>query len=718
MAGARYFLNTGPPDRLTSAAEDSLSHPIVAEELDLLERTSERLRAVSPPATPSEAPIVAELERIREQLVSGSDRKDVGALTQQWHRQSALLAQLRASREAPAIDPSTPYFAHLRLRENGTERDLCLGRATFIEQGVRIVDWRNAPISRIFYRYRQGEEFEEELAGRVRAGEVVARRTVQIRNATLQAIDAPEGHFDADPDVEGGWRQSERERPRLLGGETSAVRAYQADAATERRLGTDRVPPGRRADKHLPEITGLIDPEQFELISRPSSGFLVVRGTAGSGKTTVALHRVAYLAYDDPEVDSEQTLVVVFSEALRKYVSHVLPSLGLVNVRILTYPAWAAEQRRRHFPNLPQAVRAQTTGLARRAKLHPALASALAAHVAATPGPANGAQAVDDWASVLTHRALLEDTFAREAPGAFTPDAIARFVEDNQRANESINAHLAGDADADAELDAEDDSLLLRAWQLRVGPLRGPGTRPLRYRHVAIDEVQDFSPLEVRVLLDCLDRRRSITLAGDTQQHLMEASGFTSWSDFLARLGVPGAEVETLRVAYRSTREIVAFAIALLGDLVEDEEPPETTRSGPPVELFRFTERGACVTFLADALGELAVREPMASVAILTPNAETSAVYDEGLRAAGVSDLRRVVDQDFRFSPGVEITEIEQAKGLEFDYAILVDASHESYPDSPRARRRLHVGATRAVHQLWLTSVGTPSPLLDGLVAR
>jgi len=332
MAGARYFLNTGPPDRLTSAAEDSLSHPIVAEELDLLERTSERLRAVSPPATPSEAPIVAELERIREQLVSGSDRKDVGALTQQWHRQSALLAQLRASREAPAIDPSTPYFAHLRLRENGTERDLCLGRATFIEQGVRIVDWRNAPISRIFYRYRQGEEFEEELAGRVRAGEVVARRTVQIRNATLQAIDAPEGHFDADPDVEGGWRQSERERPRLLGGETSAVRAYQADAATERRLGTDRVPPGRRADKHLPEITGLIDPEQFELISRPSSGFLVVRGTAGSGKTTVALHRVAYLAYDDPEVDSEQTLVVVFSEALRKYVSHVLPSLGLVNV--------------------------------------------------------------------------------------------------------------------------------------------------------------------------------------------------------------------------------------------------------------------------------------------------------------------------------------------------------------------------------------------------
>jgi hypothetical protein len=67
---------------------------------------------------------------------------------------------------------------------------------------------------------------------------------------------------------------------------------------------------------------------------------------------------------------------------------------------------------------------------------------------------------------------------------------------------------------------------------------------------------------------------------------------------------------------------------------------------------------------------------------------------------------------------GFEITEIEQVKGLEFDYAILVDVTHEQYPDTPRSRRRLHVGATRAVHQLWLTSVGTPSPLLAGMSDR
>ena len=58
------------------------------------------------------------------------------------------------------------------------------------------------------------------------------------------------------------------------------------------------------------------------------------------------------------------------------------------------------------------------------------------------------------------------------------------------------------------------------------------------------------------------------------------------------------------------------------------------------------------------------------------------------------------------------MTEIEQVKGLEFDYVVLVDATADAYPDDSPSRRRLHVGATRAVHQLWITSVGTPSALV------
>ena len=686
-------------------------HPIVAEEIALFEGVQDRLARRAPKQGADEAPIVRELQRLREELVANPEGKDAMSLREQWHRQNALLTQLRAGKDAVQVDVSSPYFAHLKLEENGQSRDLFLGRATCIEDGLRIVDWRNAPVSRIFYRYRQGDDYEETFAGRAREGVVEARRTVRIRDARLDRIEAPEGIFLAD--VEGGdWNQLEEARSKLRGGEASALRAHDVEELSERRLGTDLEGSRRRADKRLPEITGLIDPAQFDLITRPSAGFLTIRGSAGSGKTTVALHRIAYLAYADEAIDSDRTLFVVFSGALRNYVRHVLPALGVDNVRIVTFHDWAADQRRRHFPNLPTETRDDAPAEVQRLKLHPAAGLALERHVAETPGPRTRRQALDDFTSALTRPDLLRACCEETAPGLFSRDAIRRVVEWNRRRHEEVLTGASGDTDA--ALEPEDDALLLRAWQLRVGPLRHQQERPLRYRHVAIDEVQDFAPLEVRVLLDCLDRSQSITLAGDTQQHVAAQGGFTSWSDFLGQLGVPGSAVETLRVSYRSPREIVNFARAVLGPLAEDDDP-ETPRSGPPVELFRFTDRGACVVFLGDVLRELLQEEPLASVAILTPSAESTHTYYEGLARGDLPNLRKVVEGDFHFSPGVEVTEIEQAKGLEFDYVILVDVTPAHYPEDAPSRRRLHVGATRAVHQLWLTCVGTPSPLVQDL---
>ena len=100
---------------------------------------------------------------------------------------------------------------------------------------------------------------------------------------------------------------------------------------------------------------------------------------------------------------------------------------------------------------------------------------------------------------------------------------------------------------------------------------------------------------------------------------------------------------------------------------------------------------------------------------ILTPSPAVSSLYHEALERSEVPRLRRIVDYEFSFAPGIEVAEIEQAKGLEFDYVVLVDASHASFPDAPRSRRLLHVGATRAIHQLWLMSASASSPLVAGL---
>ncbi|MBW2275339.1 MAG: ATP-binding domain-containing protein [Deltaproteobacteria bacterium] len=689
--------------------------PVVGEELELLSRVRSALEALPEAKNASQAPLVRELERLREVMISGGENKDLPALTEQWHHQAAVLSQLRRAGAPAQVDPGSPYFAHLRLREDGAERDLCLGRVTCIKRGLRIVDWRDAPISKIFYRYQQGESFDEEIAGRERMGEVVLRRLVRIRDGALERVQAPEGDFESESEAPGGWRRREHRSARLAGGESVALRAHGPGEGAARRLGSDHHGLEYRADKRLPEITGLIDAEQFGLITRQAAGFLVIRGAAGSGKTTVALHRVAYLAYDDERIDSSQTLVVMFSRGLRNYVSHLLPSLGLSQVRVVTYPDWVAEERRRHFPRLPSKVREDTPALVQRLKLHPVLAAALEEQVKQVAGSATWEQAFDDWSSVLSGARGIEQAQERLGEGAFSSAEIAKFVDWNRGRIDELCGALAGEPGAVGELDPEDDALLLRAWQLRVGPLRGRGGRLLRYRHAVLDEVQDFAPLEVQVLLDCLGDDSSITLAGDTQQHVMQTSGFSSWSDFFVHLGIEGSAVETLKVSYRSSEEIVRFAFSLLGDLQEEEAMPEATRSGPPVELFRFTDRGACVAFLADALRELMRTEPLASVAILTPSEEASRTYTEGLATSDVPCLRRIVDQDFTFAPGIEVTEIEQAKGLEFDYVILADVTAVHYPDLPASRRLLHVGATRAVHQLWLTSVGTPSPLLAAL---
>ena len=107
--------------------------------------------------------------------------------------------------------------------------------------------------------------------------------------------------------------------------------------------------------------------------------------------------------------------------------------------------------------------------------------------------------------------------------GAPSERALGLAAEWCRVRNEELSASL--DGEGRAELDPEDDALLLRAWQLRVGPIpeRGRrGSQALAYRHLAVDEVQDFAPVELQVLAGCLRSPRSLTLAGDLQQRVVD----------------------------------------------------------------------------------------------------------------------------------------------------------------------------------------------------
>jgi DNA helicase-2/ATP-dependent DNA helicase PcrA len=739
----------------------------------------------------------AELLALRDQI-RDARAEDIPPLIEEMERLQQV-ANRRAQVTEGQVDPSSPYFGRMVLEENDKRREVLIGRSTFVDPrtGIRIVDWRDAPVSRVYYRYDEGDDYEECFGDRDVEGEVLLRRSLSISGGELRRIAAPQGAFARKADR--SWRRIAESAARLAGGQGAAMRPQ--DHHRPGVLGVGDA--DGREDKHLSEITALIDPRQFDLITMPTSGLVVIQGGAGSGKTTIGLHRMAYLAFQDPKrFRPDKMLVVVFNDALVRYISRVLPALGVEGVPVVTYEKWARKLRLAQLPTLPRHYTDDTPAVVVRFKKHPMIlrlvdrwasrvAEAIDAAVVAqaktitgggkalriwesTDGDAPGMRLLtlrrwltseeegrsvglelrhalerliegelrrlqdlpQAWAEVLTDKSLLLRTFSAEAPGAFTEreiewahawctrqcaavlayrdDRVDGGAEDSGATVPPGEDHGVGIDGEDEEqlpqLDVEDDAILLRLHQRLVGPVGGKNG-VVRYEHVFIDETQDLAPIELAVVLGTASAKQSITLAGDVAQKLYMDNGFTGWRSVLAELGLDHVEIEPLKLSYRSTHEILEFAVDVLGPL-RSEASGQATRHGAPVECFEFGNPGEAVGFLAEALRNLAGAEPLASIAVIARFPEQADLYFDGLKQAEVPNLRRVAEQDFSFRPGVDVTDVRQVKGLEFDYVIMVDVNAVSYPEDDESRHLLHIAATRAAHQLWVVTTGAPSRLL------
>ena len=688
---------------------------VIREEEALLERARSSIARAREGASRARARSglgsVDGLRALRDEAASAS-ADDLPALLLEMSVRQKLLER---PAEAPLPDLEAPYMAHLRLDDGRGSKDYLLGQASFVDlaAGVRIVDWRAAPVAKIFYRYREGDDYEEVFPGREVEGVVEARRVVVIEGGVLAQVLSDGLALTRRPD--GGWVSEDREAHALRPG----------GAGTAARQGSLGVGVGVAFRAGQASITALLDPVQYAAVCAPAERPLLVLGSAGSGKTTVALHRLGAISAREPgRYPLSRMEVVVPEEGLARLSRRLLEPLGGGAAPVRTLDAWSQELARRVFGAEAPKRCVEPPGLVSSLKRHPALYDALRARFAElSPASATARQLRRSLAELFTDRPFLEGVVA--ASGGDLPrsaveetvrhtmlqlaEPLARQLEailvperkravDGRPIQEGTPDELAG------TVDLEDLPILLflRAW--RAGIAAPP------IAHLVLDEAEDFSLFELFVLGKLLGEAPSVTLAGDEAQQT--SSSFSGWERALATLGAPSAATCRLEVSYRCSRPVAELARRVLGASAPDA-PAAAARDGAPIGSFHFPSEAQAHLFVSVAVRDLLEREPRASVAVIARYAYAACKLHALI--AELCEARLVLHGDFSFEPGLDVTDVDNVKGLEFDYVVIPDASADAYPARDEARRRLHVAITRTSHQLWIVSSGAPSPLLASL---
>nr|WP_269330007.1 ATP-binding domain-containing protein [Kineosporia babensis] len=626
-----------------------------------------------------------------EQVVAGEGVAASGADAE------ALGYVLRSRAKALSEEPDRPlFFGRVTFDESSAAGDHLgqsyhIGRRRLAEHPEApplVVDWR-APVSRAFYQ--AGAHDPKGVAVRRRFGWTP-------------------GSSGASEDL------SSLEDEHLAAGESAP------SLTVARELERPRVGPMR-------DIAATIQPEQDDLVRAPLSKSVCVQGAPGTGKTAVGLHRAAYLLYTYPgRVQRSGLLIVGPNRAFLQYISDVLPSLGELEVRQCTIQ----DEIARH------PVRAQdpqATALVKHdARMAQVLRRALYARVTE---PTSSVAVVDGsyrWRVSLDElREVVAGVLAQDAPYAVgrervrtrvvnvvrqqaerragpknnewmrkTGRSIAAFVDSvwpKVRPEEIVAAVLTSPtalaAAADGRLTAEEQKALLwpkppRSWKsarwsdadlVLIDEVAALVERPPGYGHVVIDEAQDLSPMQCRVLGRRVDLG-SVTVLGDLAQGTTPWAART-WPEQLAHLGKPESQILSLTTGFRVPATILAYANRLL---------PSLNVSVPPSLSFRTD-------------GHLAV-QATPDLTRATLKAVQSAVKLPGsigvIAAPGeVGRLQRMVSAAGLNTspPRVSVLPAATAKGLEFDHVIVVEPAAIVEGDA-RGLNHLYVALTRAVTRL------------------
>lgn len=432
---------------------------------------------------------------------------------------------------------------------------------------------------------------------------------------------------------------------------------------------------------------------------------MVVLGTAGTGKTTMAVLRARFLA-DAGCSNHGPVLLVTYNQALVRYLRHLVPGANN-NIRVETYGKFA-----RGYLNSIGEMPAWN-GILQTNHLHRMVAGAVG-EVRATYEPTSFFDLGTEF--FIDELAWIADMGIIDLQQYLGIERIGRkrgLTEPRRKAVWKVRTEY---------LKARKGDGIPYDWNdISTAVLNGLNTdlRTRKYRHVVIDEGQDLSPEAIRSLKAAVQPGGTVSFLGDYHQQIYgQGLSFRS-------CGLEITAVETFQDNYRNTAQIARVAIAMsdmphMGVASEDlVEPKEPSAGGTMPALVKCKDYGAEIA----EIQRIAVDQGAASVVgILTRTLSDADAAVRGMKK--VRKLREDGSTTWDPTPGVYYGTYHSAKGLEFDVVLMPFCTEEDMPNkqvveaygnedaATRDGKLLYVAVTRAKAELTVTYSGTITPLL------
>ncbi|GLV64403.1 DNA helicase [Bacillus mycoides] len=650
-------------------------------------------------------------------------------------KEQILESMRESNRQNLRIGVQEPYFGRLDFQEDGKEdvMPIYIGKVGVSDKDTMkpmVIDWR-APVASMFYSFTGGEElaFYHSPDGLVE-GDVYLKRNISIRKRELERV--------VDTYVKGNEDVSH------------------ADDFLLYRLGENK-------DNKLKDIVSTIQSEQNDIIRAERNLPLLIQGVAGSGKTTIALHRLAFLIYEYREqLEAERMIVFAPNSLFLDYISSVLPELGVGNISQTTFPDWAlrlldgsvklkqAEEKLKEAFSINRDEKKVMLGKLKGTLEFKSFIEERMVQFEKDLLPTKDFEAWDKavipvedvkkWMQVEYKHYPLKKRRERLVGRMkrWIEIELKKFGETNEKkllkkeATKRLNTYmnfwpkmsplslytsmlkskeilevlpeeLVQETEKNSrkkEVYVEDLPALIYIHHRITGIEIGQ-----KFHHVVIDEAQDFSPFQVYVLKE-ITLGNSFTILGDLSQAIYDYQGIEEWGAFKEVFQETG--YYELTRSYRSTKEIIEFA----NEIIKNAEIPvglatPVFRSGEDVKVIHTEDQ---FTEIMKTLQHLQ-NEDVKTIAVIGRTDDECRVIYEKLTNAGLTVNVIEADQS-KYEGGISIVPVYLAKGLEFDAVLLIDVDEEHYKNTKHDAKLLYVGCTRSLHDLWIFHSGEVSPLI------